>query len=404
MRQMIDECFDSKKLSGIYKETLTKDVLKFWLKYGMDKKNGGIYTGLDRDGTIIETDKSIWFQGRALWVFANAYTMLASRGEKHPEYLDACASLITFIEKYATDPSDGRMYFRVTADGKPVIKRIRYYFSETFAVIGFAAYASASGKKEYAKKAFELFEKVEKIRTTPGLLVPKFDQQNAPSRGFGGPMILLNTLSELRSALPEKADYCQNQMDGLLEEIQKYYIRPELETVLEQCAPDGSVQHDHLEGRLLNPGHAIEGSWFIMKEGLLRKDEHLMKLGVQMLDWMWKRGWDEQYGGIIYYRDVDNKPGSEYWQDMKFWWPQCEASIANLYAYYITGDLKYKNRFILVHNYFHERFPDAEYGECFGYFHRDGTLATPIKGNMYKGPFHIPRMYMEGMEMLEKIK
>ena len=86
---------------------------------------------------------------------------------------------------------------------------------------------------------------------------------------------------------------------------------------------------------------------------------------------------------------------------MKFWWPQCEALIASLYAYKITGDAEYRKRFVLMHNYFHERFPDETYGECFGYFHRDGTLSTDVKGNMYKGPFHIPRMYMECMELLE---
>lgn len=396
--------FDAKKIAAQYRQMLTKDVLPFWLEHGMDKVNGGIYTGLDRDGSLIETDKSVWFQGRALWTFANAYLVLEQRGEKHPEYLEACESLIDFIEKYATDPSDGRMYFRVTADGKPVIKRLRYFFSETFAIIGFATYARIAKKPEYAQKAFELFQKAEKIRTTPGILTPKFNQENEPSRGFGVPMILLNTLSELREALPEKADECNKAMQNYLDEIQKYFIKPEHKAVLEQVAPDGSVMHDHFEGRLMNPGHAIEGSWFIMKEALAIGDVALQQLGVQMFDWMWTWGWDEECGGgIIQYRDVDGKPGNEYWHDMKFWWPQCEAAIAALYAYKITKNEKYLERFALVHNYFHERFPDPEYGECFGYFHRDGTRSTTVKGNLYKGPFHIPRMYTECMELLEEM-
>ncbi|VTQ06987.1 Uncharacterised protein [Sphingobacterium daejeonense] len=32
---------------------------------------------------------------------------------------------------------------------------------------------------------------------------------------------------------------------------------------------------------------------------------------------MWERGWDEEHGGILYFRDVYNKPVQEYWQDMK---------------------------------------------------------------------------------------
>lgn len=406
MRNTIEE-FNPKKLIPLYRRSLTDSVLPFWLKYGMDPVHGGIYTGLDRDGSILETDKSVWFQGRALWTFAQAYMATSSYGEKHPEYLDACRSLVDFIEKHCTDKSDGRMYFRLTKDGKSVIKRLRYFFSETFAVIGFAAYGRASGKKEYVQKAFDLLKKIERIRTQPGLLIPKFDQTNASSRGFGVPMILLNTAAELRAAVRhfnmDGEAFCTEYMDALLNEIKTYFIRPDLKAVLEQCASDGSVQRDHFEGRLLNPGHAIEGAWFMMKEGLSRGDTELQKLGVDMFDWMWERGWDKKYGGIIYFRDIDNKSLSEYWQDMKFWWPQNEAVIASLYAYTITGRKKYKDRFVCAHNYFHERFPDAKYGECYGYFHRDGTLATPLKGNMYKGPFHIPRMYMEGAALLEKL-
>ena len=132
-------------------------------------------------------------------------------------------------------------------------------------------------------------------------------------------------------------------------------------------------------------------------------DAKLIKLGTQMLDWMWKRGWDSEYGGIIYYRDALGKSATEYWHDMKFWWPQTEAVIANLMAYSLTGNKKYEDQFQMVHEYAHKLFPDPEYGEWFGYFHRDGSLSTPLKGNMYKGPFHIPRMYIVCLELLKKV-
>ena len=63
---------DYAQLHDEYKMRLTESVLSFWLKYGMDSENGGIYTALDRDGTLLDTDKSVWFQGRALWSFASA--------------------------------------------------------------------------------------------------------------------------------------------------------------------------------------------------------------------------------------------------------------------------------------------------------------------------------------------
>ena len=194
-------------------------------------------------------------------------------------------------------------------------------------------------------------------------------------------------------------------MTRLLKEVETFFVRDDLKLVLEQCAPDGRFMSEHYEGRLLNPGHAIEGAWFIMNEGINTADEHLTGLGLKMLEWMWKIGWDEEYGGgIIQYRDALGLPVSEYHQDMKFWWPQCEAAIATLMAYKITREPKWLTRFELVDDYIEARFTDREYGEWFGYFHRDGSLATRIKGNLYKGPFHVPRMYMKCIELIDSIK
>ena len=130
---------------------LTEKVLPFWLKHGMDSVNGGIYTCLDRDGTLLDTDKSVWFQGRALWTFCAAYEKI----EKRKEYLDAATSLVKFIDSHCFD-SDGRMFFKVTADGRPVVKRLRYFFSETFAIIGYAAYSRITGDLSYRDKCFKI--------------------------------------------------------------------------------------------------------------------------------------------------------------------------------------------------------------------------------------------------------
>ncbi len=93
---------------------------------------------------------------------------------------------------------------------------------------------------------------------------------------------------------------------------------------------------NHFDGRQLNPGHAIECAWFIMHEGKLQADPKLITLGQTILDWMWHRGWDEQYGGLFYFRDVYHLPVQEYWHDMKFWWPHCEAIIATSLAWQIN--------------------------------------------------------------------
>lgn len=390
---------DLKRVRDRYYRELTGNILPFWLKNGLDRIHGGIYTALDRDGSLLESDKSVWFQGRALWVFSTAY----NRIEKRPEYLEASRMIVDFLERHCFD-TDGRMFFRVTEDGRGVQKRLRYFFSETFAIIGFASYAVASGDMSYRDKAFRLYEFVEKLRMSEGILVPKMDPRVRRTRAFAGPMILMNVLSELRQVFPEKEDWIRACMARLVEEIETFFVKEDLECVLEETGENGEFLREHFEGRLLNPGHSIEGAWFIMNEGLVEANRHFMDLGLKMLDRMWSLGWDEEYGGgIIQYRDALGRSLSEYHQDMKFWWPQCEAVIANLMAYGITNDTRYLDNFHKVDSYISDRFLDREYGEWYGYFHRDGSLATPIKGNLYKGPFHIPRMYMKSIEIIDSI-
>jgi len=87
---------------------------------------------------------------------------------------------------------------------------------------------------------------------------------------------------------------------------------------------------------------------------------------------------------------------------MKFWWPHNEAVIATLLAYTLTGDEKHANRHTMVHAWAHDHFADKEHGEWFGYLHRDGSVSVDLKGNHWKGPFHLPRMQLYCWQLLRE--
>ena len=138
-----------------------------------------------------------------------------------------------------------------------------------------------------------------------------------------------------------------------------------------------------------------EGAWFILGEAAHRGAPHLQKFGIQMFDWMWERGWDKDFGGLCYFRDVRNLPTHEYYQDMKFCWPHNETILASLLAWKLTGDANYSDRHALVHEWTYARFSDSEFGEQFGYLHRDGTPSIDLKGNWWKGGGgHVGRMQL----------
>lgn len=384
------------ELIEVYRDGLLNDTLPFWIRHGVDREKGGFLTCLDRDGSVIDTDKSLWQQGRFTWLLSTLYDKV----EKRAEWLDLAEQGVRFIREHGFD-ADGRMFFLVTREGKPLRKR-RYIFTEAFAAAALAAYGKASGEREALDEAVSLFKLIEHHITAPGLIPPKVESASRPMKSLALPMIMISLSQVMRDAL---ADPCYDAcIDKSIEEIERDFVKPDLEAVMEIVGPGGELI-DHFDGRMLNPGHAVEAAWFILQEARLRgKDERLVGLGKNMLDWMWKRGWDEEYGGLLYFRDLKGHPVQEYWQDMKFWWPHCEAIIATLLAHGLTGDPLYADRHGMIHDWAHERFPDPVHGEWFGYLHRDGRLSVPLKGNYWKGPFHLPRMQMVCWKLLEEMK
>ena len=377
-----------------YKKDLTENIMPFWMKYGLDRENGGVYTCVDRDGSLMDTTKSVWFQGRFAFICSFAYNNV----EKNQEWLDAAKSTLEFIEKHCFD-EQGHMYFSVTAEGKPLRKR-RYVFSETFAAIAMSEYALATGDQHWAKRAIQVFEDTQRFLATPGFLPAKFEA-DVKLQGHSIVMILINVGSCIRKVVDDPK--LTQQIDESIEKLKKYFIHPEFKCLLETVGENGEFIDTNMT-RTINPGHCIETSWFIMEEAKLRGwDKPMLDMALQVFDWSWNWGWDKQYGGIINFRDCKNLPPQDYSQDMKFWWPQCETIIASLYAYLGTGDEKYLYRHERISEWTYAHFPDAEYGEWYGYLHRDGTVAQPAKGNLYKGPFHIPRMMIKGYMLCQEV-
>ena len=372
---------------AIYRDTLLNDVVPFWLRHGLDGEYGGIMTSLDRDGSILDTDKSVWFQGRAGWMFATLYNTV----ERRPEWLHAARSCVEFNRRYGSAP-EGKLYFTVTREGRPLRMR-RYAFSESFAAIANAAYAKATGEARAAEETVKLFSAYLRYSFSPGVMAPKFEPTR-PTQGIGGHMIGIVTAQEIRANLGDvtvSGRTCTDWIDYSIAAIERDFMKPVERALMEVVGPQGELI-DHCEGRTLNPGHALECAWFMMHEGKLRSDRRLVNLGCQILDWMWARGWDEEYGGLFYFRDLRGLPVQEYWHDMKFWWPHNEAIIATLQAFQLTGDERYAGWHRLIHDWSFRHFADPEFGEWYGYLHRDGGISSRAKGSLYKGPFHLPRM------------
>ena len=371
------------ELREIYRRELFDSVIPFWLNHSLDQVNGGQFNSLARDGSVFDTDKSMWLQGRALWMFAKLYNEV----ERRHKWLDAARHIYDFIMRFGFD-SDGRMFFAVTADGRRLRKR-RYLFTETFAIIGLAEYSRASGNASALQRAIDTYRLVVDHLRNPGKLEAKIFPGTRRTKAHNVSMIMLATTQELRLGAPSDPLY-EQVVDDALDQILNHFLDERAEAVYEVLGADNQ-RLDTDDGRRITPGHALESAAFVMHEAMAREDESLISPALRMIDYSMKRGWDQEYGGLLYFVDSEGKPPTRLEWDMKLWWPHAEALYALLLAYHLSRDAKYARWFEEMHEYSFARFPDPEYGGWYGYLRRDGSVSTPLKGGMWKGFFHTPR-------------
>ncbi|MCQ2742009.1 MAG: AGE family epimerase/isomerase [Bacilli bacterium] len=392
---------DIKKYLSLYETELDEYCAPFWLKYAVDEKDGGILNCVDEKGEVYSLDKSVWMQGRCGYMYSHLY----NTHKKDPEYLKIAKSCIDFLDQHCFD-ADGRMYFTVTHDGLPLRKR-RYYFSETFYIMANIEYYGATGDVEKLKNAKKVFDLVYAIykdgANDPFQIWPKTYPTTRALKAMGPSMILLNVTYIMREFDKENEERYNAIIDECIAEIKLHYI-PEYHAMLESITVDNKAFLDSAPERIINPGHDLECSFFLAQEAQYRNDKELLAFAELVFKDAIKNGWDETYGGILYFKDCLGKPVEAYEHDMKLWWPHNEGINASLLLFQLTGDKFYADWFEKITEYAFSHFSDHKYGEWYGYLRRDGKpTEPPCKGHTYKGPFHVMRCLNNVIGMLKEM-
>lgn len=385
------------------RQELDKSIA-FWLEHGLDREHGGVYTCLDRIGEVYSTDKSVWMQGRCAWMFS----YLCHLYGKRPEWMEAAKSCLDFLENYCINQeAGGRLYFTVTAEGKPLRQR-RYCFSEGFYAIANAEYYGLTGEAKHLERARWAYHMIYDLNNSliddPTGLGPKTLPETRSGHALGDPMIFLNIISIMRRVDPASIEEYDRHARECTDRIVNDHYRPELGCTLENVSLAGEPELWYTAGRVVNPGHDIECSWFMMDEANYRGDEELHRTAEQIFRLAIEAGWDEEFGGLLYFIDCKGLPTEAYEHDMKLWWPHNEILIASLMAYRDTRDETYLDWFYKTIAYCRDHFADPAYGEWYGYLRRDGKPTLPAcKGSTFKGPFHVPRSLSMADKLIDEI-
>jgi len=365
-----------------YKTALLDDVIPFWENHSLDWQQGGYFTCLDRQGRVYDTDKFIWLQNRQVWTFSMLYTRL----EHRQHWLEIAAHGAKFLADHGRD-AQGNWYFSLTRAGDPLVQPYNI-FSDCFAAMAFSQYALASGEDWAETVARQAYQTVLRRQDNPKGQYNKAYPGTRPMRSLALPMILANLTLEMAWLLPPE------QVDQVLTTtvttVMEDFLDPELGVMREHVAPDGSTI-DSFEGRLLNPGHGIEAMWFIMDIAQRYGHTHRIQAATQVVLRTLDLAWDQDYGGLYYFMDIQGHPPQQLEWDQKLWWVHLEALVALAMGYRLTGQAACWSWYQRLHSYAWDRFADPEYGEWFGYLNRRGEVLMPLKGGKWKGCFHGPR-------------
>ncbi|WP_394353726.1 AGE family epimerase/isomerase [Echinicola salinicaeni] len=378
--------------SQLYKAALLENIIPFWEQNSPDRKNGGYFTCLDRKGNVYDTDKFVWLQGRQAWMFASLYQQV----EPREDWLELSRLGIDFLDRYGSD-HNGRFYFSLTKEGKPLVQPYNI-FSDCFAAMAFGKYGLVSGNSKSTQRAVDIFNQILSRKENPKGIYNKAFPGTRPLKNFALPMILSNLCLELEPLLTKSQ--VEETLNNCIHEVMENFLDKDTLLVYENRTLENGFSNS-FEGRLMNPGHAIEAMWFMMDIANRRGDQQLGLKAVEVMLKQLEYGWDREFGGIFYFMDVKGKPPQQLEWDQKLWWVHLETLVALAKAYKMTGDERCAKWFKDVHEYAWNLFYDKKNGEWFGYLNRSGEVLLDLKGGKWKGCFHVPRALLQVWKTLE---
>ncbi len=382
----------------IYRNELFDSVIPFWLNHSIDREHGGYFSCLERNGTVFDTDKFAWMQGREIWMFAKLCSTYGTR----PKWLAAAKSGVDFMRQHGRAPN-GDFYFALDRRGNALTAPYNI-FSDCFMCVALAEYARVSGDSQAAQEAQDIYRRIQQRKDNPKGIWTKAIAGTRSMAAMGFPMIQMMMARELRGLIDEET-ILRIVRENLALFFERHVDR-ERKCVFERVPMDGGRNFDNMEGRLLNPGHALEILWFLMDiANTMLHDQGMVADLADIMLWCIERGWDKQYGGIFYYQDYLGYPTEKLESTMKLWWVHNEAIIAMLLATRLTGSSLHEAWFKRLHEYSFEHFSDrAGGGEWYGYLDRRGEPVFGLKGGKWKGFFHLPRMLMVCEQLLAQME
>ena len=387
----------------VFRDVLQHKVLQFWIDHALDKEYGGLLGQLNREGKPTGSgNKSVVLISRSLWSFSEAY-----RRYPDPAYKKMAAECLKFLRDNMWDKQRGGYYFMVSREGK-IVDSTKQLNPMSYVMEGLAEHALAFHDDQVAREALALFEAID---------------QHAHDNQYGGYRIAFTEdwqwIKDYKPGPNAAGSFGRKSYDwhlGLLEAFATLYgvtgdarVRSRLNELLDIFVnkiidsetgygryyfnDDWSVSDRDGDSKQCEYGLDLEASWLIVEAAQRlgrQQDPRVRRASLALVDHALRDGFDQEHGGVYRHGPAtgpaDNKD--------KEWWQQCEALVALLNSYQLTGDPKYWKAFDLQARFFNERFVDRQYGEVYTTLFKDGRVDDEKVGP-WKAPYHVTRALLE---------
>jgi len=389
--------------SVVFRDSLQHSVLQFWIDHAQDKQYGGILGQLNRQGQPTGSgNKSVVLISRSLWSLSEAY-----RRYPDPAYQRMAAECLKFLRDKMWDKEHGGYYFMVSREGK-IIDSTKQLNPMSYVIEGLAEYALAFHDNQVGREALDLFRVID---------------QHAHDNQYGGYRIAFTAdwqfIKDYKDGPNAAGSFGRKSYDwhlGLVEALATLYdvtgdaqVRARLEELLDIFVnkiidadvgygryyfhDDWSVADRDGDSKQSEYGLDLEASWLIV-EAAQRvgrpQDPKIRRASLALVDHALLYGFDKDHGGVYRYGPATGPATNK---DME-WWQQCEALVALLNSYQLTGDPKYWQAFDLQARFFMDRFTDHQYGEVYTALFQNGRIDDEKIGP-WKAPYHVTRAFLE---------
>ena len=333
----------------------------FW-----DKKNGGFYTMLTRDGKVLPTtmgDKMAYGNAFAIYGLAAYY-----RCSKDTGALNLAKETFYWLEKHSHDPVYKGYYQHMQMDGTPV--------KRTAAI----ASTAETGYKDQNSSIhlLEAFTELYEVWPDP---------------------LLATRLKEMLFLI---RDVITTKKGNLT-----LFFQPDWTPVsFSDQSHSEIMKHHNLDH--VSFGHDVETAYLMLEASHvlgIKNDKTTMAISKKMVDHALQNGWDNNVGGFYdegyYFKDSTH---ITIIRDSKNWWAQAEGlnSLLMMADYFPTDDMQYFKKFTTLWQYVQAYLVDHEHGDWYsGGLDKEPDQKNGTKGNIWKGTYHVLRSFINCIDRLQ---